>query len=159
MISSCPKTGTGDKDGPAGAGKESMMNAQKKENFLIRLGYWLGIGADALWAVALFFPPVFAMLTGTPGFNPDLQVRLIMGIGGSLMTGWTCLLIWAVRKPVERRFVILLTAFPVVSGMFVVTLIGALNSDAPNIWILLKTVILIISMVTSYILASKRARP
>ncbi len=134
------------------------MNDEKKRFFLIRLPYWLGIGADALWAIALFFPRVFGMLTGAPDFSPDLQVRLIMGIGGTLMTGWTCLLIWAVRKPIERRFVSLLTAFPVVFGMFIVTLIGALNSDAPNIWILLKTVILFILMVTSYILARKADR-
>jgi len=81
-----------------------------KRMFLIKIAYWLGIGADALWAVALFSPQVFAILTGNPDFDPDLQTRLIMGMGGSLMTGWTLLLIWAVRKPIERRVVILLTA-------------------------------------------------
>ena len=57
--------------------------------FLIKLPYWLGIAADALWAVALFSPRVFGLLTGRPGFSPDLEVRLIMSIGGTLMTGWT----------------------------------------------------------------------
>ncbi len=33
------------------------------------------------------------------------------------MLGWTFLLIWADRKPLERRFVMLLTVFPVVFGM------------------------------------------
>ena len=91
--------------------------------FLIKFPYWLGIGADALWALALFFPNIFAILTGTPNFNPDLETKLIMGIGGTLMTGWTLLLLWAVKKPIERRGVILLTAFPVVFGMFIITLI------------------------------------
>jgi hypothetical protein len=81
-----------------------------------------------------------------------------MGIGGSLMTGWTILLIWAVRKPIERRFVILLTAFPVVFGMFVVSLVGFLEGNSSNLWLLIKTPILFISMVTSYILAGKMAR-
>jgi hypothetical protein len=131
------------------------MRSQKREFFLIKVAYWLGIGADALWAVALLFPPVFAILIGNPDFDPDLQVRLIMGIGGSLMTGWTLLLLWAVRQPIDRRVVILLTAFPVVFGMFIVTLIGYLNGNTSTLWVLAKTMILMISMVTSYLLAGK----
>jgi len=134
------------------------MNEQKKRLFLIKVAYWLGIGADAVWAVGLLFPQVFGILTGRPDFNPDLQTRLIMGMGGSLMTGWTFLLLWAVRKPIERRVVILLTAFPVVFGMFIVSLIGILYGDTSAIWILIKTLILITSMIISYILADKMAK-
>ena len=56
-------------------------------------------------------------MSGNPHFTPDSQTRLIMGIGGSLLTGWTFLLLWAVREPIERRAVILLTAFPVVEAV------------------------------------------
>jgi hypothetical protein len=122
---------------------------------LIKIPYWLGIGADSLWAVALFLPGIFGILTGQSDFNPDLQIKLIMGIGGSLMTGWTLLLLWAVKEPIERRVVILLTAFPVVFGLFVVTLIGFIGGNDSSMWILIKTLVLFISMVTSYILASK----
>jgi hypothetical protein len=128
-----------------------------KTMFLIRIAYWLGIGADALWAVALLFPPLFFTLTGTPDFDPDLQVKLIMGVGGSLMTGWTLLLIWALRRPIERRVVILLTAFPVAFGMFVVASIGFLAGSAANAWIMAKTLLLIVTMVTSYVLADRIA--
>ncbi len=134
------------------------MNEQKKRLFLIKIAYWLGIVADALWAVGLLFPQIFGILTGNPDFDPDLQTRIIMGIGGSLMTGWTLLLLWAVRKPIERRVVILLTAFPVVFGLFIVTLIGLLNGNTSSIWILTQTTILFISMVTSYIIAGKMDR-
>ena len=134
------------------------MNEQENRLFWIRLPYWLGIAADALWSVALIFPQVFGGLTGSPGFDPDLQVRRIMGIGGSLMAGWTLLLIWAVRKPIERRAVILLTAFPVVFGLFVVTLLGFLSGSAPPMWILAKTIILFLSMITSYLLATQLSK-
>jgi len=134
------------------------MNEQMKKMFWIKVAYWLGITADALWAIALLVPSVFGMLLGNTEFNPDMQTRLIMGIGGSLMTGWTFLLLWAVRKPIERRMVILLTAFPVVFGMFVVALIGFMGGGTSNIWILVKTLVLMISMVTSYILAGKIER-
>ena len=129
------------------------MNGQKKKLFLIKIAYWLGIGADAIWAVGLLFPQIFGLLTGNPDFNPDLQFRLSMGIGGTLMTGWTFLLLWAVRKPIERRVVILITAFPVVFGLFIVALIGFLEGNTFNIWIMIKSSILFISMVTSYLLA------
>lgn len=126
--------------------------------FLIRLPYWLGILADAVWAVALLSPSIFGALTGQRGFDPDLQVRLIMGIGGTLMAGWTCLLLWAVRRPIERRAVILLTAFPVVFGMFVVALVGFVDGSAANLWILGKTLVLFVSMISSYVLASRVAK-
>lgn len=134
------------------------MNEQKKRMFLIKIAYWLGIVADGLWAVALLVPQVFGVLTGNPNFYPDLQTRLIMGIGGSLMTGWTLLLIWAGRKPVERRVVILLTAFPVVFGLFITTLIGVLNGNTSTIWLLFKTAILFILMINSYLVAGKMTK-
>lgn len=131
------------------------MNLQKRRWFLIRIAYWLGIAADALWSVGLLSPSVFAILTGNPDFDPDIQVRLIMGVGGSLMVGWTTLLIWAVRQPIKRRFVILLTAFPVVFGMFIVSLIGYLGGSSSNLWLLIKTTILMICMTTSYVLSCR----
>ena len=134
-----------------------MMNA-RMNLFIIRIAYWLGIAADALWAVALLVPQVFGNLIGNPDFSPDLQLRLTMGIGGTLMAGWTFLLLWAVREPIERRFVILLTAFPVVFGLFVVALIGFLAGNTFEIWILIKNTVLFISMITSYILASRVAK-
>ena len=131
-----------------------MLQSNKKMIF-IKSTYWLGIAADALWAVALLVPSVFGIILSNPEFNPDMQTRLIMGIGGSLMTGWTFLLIWAVRKPIERKMVALLTAFPVVVGLFIVALLGYLAGNTSNIWILIKTIILFICMVTSYIFAGK----
>ena len=125
---------------------------------IIKLPYWLGIIVDALWAVALFFPSVFGLLIGSPDFDPDVQIRLVMGIGGTLMTGWTILLLWAVQNPIERRMVALITAFPVILGMFIIALIGLINGSESNIWILTKTLLLIIMFTISYIRAGKYAR-
>jgi hypothetical protein len=124
----------------------------------IKSTYWIGIGADALWAVGLFFPSVFALLVGRPDFNVDLQVRLAMGIGGSLMTGWTFLLLWAFLKPVERRGVLLLTACPVIVGIFTMALIGVIDGNTSSIWILIKTFSLFIAMLCSYYFAGKMDR-
>ena len=56
----------------------------KNRMLLIKIPYWLGIGADALWAVGLLVPQVFCILSGNPDFNLDLQIRLIMVKGSSL---------------------------------------------------------------------------
>ena len=40
-----------------------------------------------------------------------------MGMGASLMLGWTALLLWADRLPVDRRGVLLITVVPVIVGL------------------------------------------
>jgi hypothetical protein len=121
----------------------------------IKLPYYLGIAVDAFWAVALFVPTLFGVLIGNPDFHPGIEVRTIMAIGGTLMTGWTFLLVWAVKEPVERRMVGLLTAFPVIFGMFVVALVGFLNGNTTNLWIMFKTIILMLLFVNSYVMTGK----
>ena len=134
------------------------MNEPKAKMFLIRFPYWLGIAADAFWAVVLLLPSVYGVMSGNPDFVPDMQTIQFMRVGGILMSGWTILLLWAVRSPIERRFVILLTAFPVVFGLFLVALDSYLNGNTFLIWILIKTAILFASMIHSYILAGKVKR-
>lgn len=128
--------------------------SEKHNMIVIKTTYWLGIVADTLWSIGLLVPGVFGVLTGDAGFNPDIQVRLIMGIGASLMMGWTALLVWAKAKPIERRGVLLLTAVPVVSGMFVVALVGFMGGSSGNAWIVLKTIVLFIAMMASFVLAT-----
>jgi hypothetical protein len=124
------------------------------KRWLIKLPYWLGIAADALWAIALFFPMLFGELTGVDGFSPDWQLRTVMAIGGVLMAGWTVLLFWAVQRPVERRFVILLTAL-VVAALFLLALINVLKGNSSEYWILIKCLVLFGAMLTSYSLAGE----
>lgn len=138
--------------------QEFIMSVTDRRLLLIKIGCWLGIAADALWAVALFIPKLFGMLAGLPDFNPGLQFRLSMAIGGTLMTGWTFLLLWVIRKPIERRFVILLTAFPVVIGLFIVALFEVLEGNTFQTWILVKTSVVFVSLIGSYILAGNIAR-
>ena len=122
--------------------------------WLIKLPYWLGIVADALWAIALFFPVVFRALTGVDDFSPGWQMQSVMAIGGVLMAGWTVLLVWAVQRPVERRFVILLTAL-VVAALFLVALVNVLKGNTSEYWILIKCLVLFGAMLTSYSLAGE----
>jgi hypothetical protein len=67
----------------------------------------------------MLLPTVGGSIYGIPDFNPGSEYRYAMGLGASLMMGWTFLLIWADRRPVERRGVLLLTVFPVLFGLII----------------------------------------
>ncbi len=73
----------------------------------LRVSYIGGAVADGLVGCLMLLPGRM----GETGFTYS------MGLGASLMFGWTALLIWANRKPVERKGVLLLTIFPVITGL------------------------------------------
>ncbi len=117
---------------------------------------WIGVAADALWTVALSYPGLYEILTGRP--MTDLSHRLVMGIGASLMAGWTLLLAWTAWAPVERRAVLLITAIPVLPGLLIVTATGIINGLNGSLWILGKCSLLTVAMVTAYYLACTLAK-
>jgi hypothetical protein len=78
-----------------------------KKIIWLRISYWVGAFADGFATIRMLFPE----------FAHGVEYRYALGLGASLMFGWTILLIWADRKPLERKGVLILTAFPVVSGL------------------------------------------
>ena len=91
----------------------------RKKILLLRVCYWIGAVADALSAIVMLLPKLGGSMYGIPDFNPGYEYRYAIGLGASLMIGWTFLLIWADRRPVERRGVLLLTVFPVLFGLII----------------------------------------
>ena len=83
----------------------------------LRTSYWAGAILDALAALTMLFPALFAATNFLPDFHPGIEYRYAMGMGASLMLGWTVLLLWADRKPRERKGVLLITVLPVVLGL------------------------------------------
>ena len=73
----------------------------------LRVSYWAGALTDVSAAVRMIFPQL----------AEGVEYRYAMGLGASVVLGWAFLLIWADRKPVERRCVLLLTLFPVITGI------------------------------------------
>jgi hypothetical protein len=97
-----------------GKGKE-----MRGKILLLRCCYWIGAVADALSAIIMVSPTLGGSIYGIPDFHPGAEYRYAMGLGASLMIGWTFLLIWADRRPLERRGVLLLTVFPVLLGLII----------------------------------------
>ena len=81
----------------------------------LRIAYWAGILTDTMAAIQMLFPKLLLRT-----FRIDLvttaEFIFAMRYGAPLMIGWTILLFWADRKPIERKDILLITAFPVVIG-------------------------------------------
>jgi len=83
----------------------------------LRISYWVGALVDAVAAIQMLHMPLFRFGMGLPEFTPGRDYDYAMGMGAALMLGWTALLVWADRSPLERRGVLLLTVLPVVLGL------------------------------------------
>jgi len=83
----------------------------------LRISYWIGALVDGFAALQMIFPHLFTMSYRLHNFYPGLDCYYTSGKGASLMFGWSCLLLWADRKPVERKGVLLITIFPVLLGL------------------------------------------
>ena len=88
-----------------------------KDVFWLRISFWVGAIVDAVAGAAMLCPSLIGKVYGLDDFNPGAEYRYAMGLGASLMFGWTFLLLWADRKPIERKGVLLLTVFPVITGL------------------------------------------
>jgi hypothetical protein len=90
----------------------------KKGVILLRFCYWLGAILDGRAAYNLtlirFRELPAGILAQQSSHAFGLKALWATGDAYALMWGWTALLLWADRKPVERRGVLLLTTAPVI---------------------------------------------
>ena len=84
---------------------------------LLITSYWIGIVADAIATLLLFSPTLANFVFQPQPFEiPELYLY-VTRVAGALMLGWTVLLFWAKSKPIERADILLITLFPVVTGL------------------------------------------
>jgi hypothetical protein len=89
----------------------------KRQVLLLRIACWAGAILDGAMLPPMLIPSIGGAMFGISNFHPGPEYMYAMYVGASLMAGWTVLLLWADRKPVERRGVILLTVIPVLTGL------------------------------------------
>lgn len=99
----------------------------KSKILWLRISYWAGAILDGLVALHMLFPQILATRYNLSNFNPSIEYKTALGIGASLMLGWTFLLIWADRKPVERKGVLLVTIFPALCGLVITEIYAVAN--------------------------------
>jgi hypothetical protein len=93
----------------------------------LRLSYWAGAILDGIAFLIMLFPPLFALNYGLRNFDPGLEYHYAMRMGAPLMLAWTVLLLWADRKPLERKDILLITLLVVLGE--VVTEISGVAAD------------------------------
>src|SRR5271157_4548931 len=103
-----------------------IVTMERKILFL-RISYWAGAILDVIAFFIMMFPFLFALNGGLTNFNPSIEYRYAMGMGAPLMLGWTILLLWADRKPMERKSVLIIT-FMVVLGEVATEIFGVVTS-------------------------------
>ena len=111
----------------------------------IRFVYWYGAIMDLLVFLDMIISIVFEFSVTIQDVGTDISYKYQTGTGAFLMLGWTILLIWADRKPIERKDILLLTAIPVVLGIMVINILYSI------FWFL--SVITFILFILAYILA------
>lgn len=113
---------------------------------LLRISFLVGAITDGLAIIPMVFPSVGSTLFGGNSSSRfSGEYRFAMGIGASLMAGWTLLLIWGSIDPIGRRDILIFTLIPVVIGIIASTVIAvnkhviSLNRIIP-LWIHLSLV-------------------
>jgi hypothetical protein len=109
-----------------------------RQTRLLRTAFLAGAVTDAAALVPMLSPSMARLLWGFD--DPTGAYAFAMGYGASLMAGWTALLLWAYRRPLERAFVAALTV-GVIYGL-VATELVAVASGAVALWRLVPTLAL-----------------
>jgi len=99
------------------------MNNQIK---WLKIAFFAGIITDALALIPMLYPPMAKLMWGFDKLSDNYFFA--MGYGASLMTGWTLVLIWAYKKPLERRSIAVLTII-VILGLIVTEIFAAANGN------------------------------
>jgi hypothetical protein len=110
----------------------------EKKIKLLKVAYWTGVIADLIFGILLMFSPkIVEFIWGLE--NPILGMDLMWSrYFGLMVFSWTFLLLFANEKPLERRIVILITAWPVVSGMIAIQIYALIQGLLhPNIMLYL----------------------
>jgi hypothetical protein len=94
---------------------------------LLRVSFWIAAILDGVYSLNI---SLVWLIDGFSGFDPIRMIRFTSGLESryawgmvfALMISWTILMIWADRRPLERKDTIMLTAFPLVTVLLIDTL-------------------------------------
>jgi len=125
------------------------------EERLLRTAFLAGAITDAGALLPMVVPRYADLLWGVR--DATWSYRFAMGYGASLMVGWTALLIWAYRRPLERRFVAPLTAL-VILGL-ILTEAVAVHSGGLEARRLIPTWCLQVLLLVLFTVAYARSAP
>lgn len=98
-----------------------------KEILFLRICYWIGAIMDALAGIEMLCSAFLGNISPFTGLGLTVEggseYRYAMAIAGTFMIVWTLLLLWADRKPIERRG-LLVILIPVLLGIQLSEILG-----------------------------------
>ena len=94
---------------------------------LVKVAFLVGAITDGLAIIPMLSRRAGVAIFGGDTSKDSAAYRYAMGIGAALMAGWTVLLLWGAANPIERRDILLLTVFPVITGIVLATVVAARN--------------------------------
>jgi hypothetical protein len=114
----------------------------------LRVCYWFGAIADLVNGIVMLVPTLSRSMFGLSEVDVGMGYKYALWMGAPLMLGWALLLVWADRKPVERKGVLLLTLFPVIFGLILAAVFavtsGFVSADRMiPIWVLQAVLVLL----------------
>ena len=125
----------------------------------LRIAFIVGAITDGVALLPMVFPSLAKILWGLDGMPASFWFA--MHYGAALMLGWTGLLIWAAIRPIERKFVAVLTAL-VIAGLMVAeaqaVILGVIDAHR-LIPIAVLQLILFLLFVAAYCGSSAERRP
>jgi hypothetical protein len=83
----------------------------------LKIAFWIGAITDGLAAIIMIFPTWRIYIFGPDNVEITQAYRYSLGMGAALMVGWTILLFWGSIKPLERKGLLIITVFPVITGI------------------------------------------
>jgi hypothetical protein len=128
---------------------------------LLITSYWIGIVTDAIATLLLFSPTLANLVLQPQPFEISEVYLYVTRVAGALMLGWTVLLFWAKSEPIERADILLITLFPVVTGLAAAAgLVAQSNqiSTSKLLPIFVLYFVIFCTFVPSYVWAKKQHR-
>lgn len=80
----------------------------------LRISYWVGAVLDGVVGLTMAAEAALGVPSPLTHYVPEPPYRYAIALAASLMLGWTLLLLWADRQPVQRRGVLLITNVAIV---------------------------------------------
>lgn len=116
-------------------GGNPKSEVEQQQARMLRRAFLAGAITDALALIPMLSSSMSNLMWGFSDVSE--AYRFAMGYGASLMLGWTVLLLWAYRRPMERRFIAPLTVL-VIYGL-VATEVSAVASGHLAAWRMVPT--------------------
>jgi len=129
----------------------------KRSTRWLHISYRVGAVADGIVAIVMLGQAILAHESPLTHYVPEVPYRYAMGLAGSLMLGWAVLLLWADRKPQERRGVLMITNLVIVGliGSGIYALYSGFATSSSMAPVLVIQVVLIALFTYSYTIAGR----